>query len=309
MAQNYQPNTQQPVSQHYGPPPPASLTPLTPQNSAGPVPLARLPLQIGTTATWSAARSAVTLFPGLAIIGGAIWFAIAANDFNVGVVLAALLFALPGGLLTVFAVMHLLSAVKTRASDLLLFPEGLLVDGGRLHGERIGWKDLQPPYAEMEDTTVKRLTLWRIFLFLLSLTNKRSRVIVSPVVPVRVWRLYINHGGQRRMIAETDRPIESDSMTAAKSSVVAVVEGQRYVEQAPTVPQQILTCGSCGGPAVPEDAPSITCVYCHQPVPMPQQLRAQAAGAKAMAQSRTTTTNMIAKLRDQPRAAHTNGWL
>jgi hypothetical protein len=28
-----------------------------------------------------------------------------------------------------------------------------------------------------------------------------------------------------------------------------------------------------------------------------------------MAQSRTTTTQMIAKLRDQPRAAHTNGWL
>jgi hypothetical protein len=42
---------------------------------------------------------------------------------------------------------------------------------------------------------------------------------------------------------------------------------------------------------------------------MPANLRSQAAGSKAMAQSRTTTTQMIAKLRDQPRAAHTNGWL
>ena len=236
-------------------------------------------------------------------------FAVSANVVEGGTIFAALIVALPGGLLTVFAVMHLFAAIKTRASDLLLFPEGLQVDGGRLHGQRIGWKELHPPYAEIEDTTVKRLTLWRIFLFLLSLMNKRSRVIYSPVVPVRVWRLHVFQGGQRKLIAETDRPIESDSMNAAKSSVCAVVEGQRYVEQAPTVPAQILSCASCGGPAVPDDAPSVTCVYCHQQVPMPQQLRQQAAGSKAMAQSRTTTTQMIAKLRDQPRAAHTNFWL
>jgi hypothetical protein len=289
VGQNYQPQYQPPM--------------------AGPTPLARLPLQIGTTATWSAARSALALFPGLAILGGAIAIPISANRVDGGTIIAALMVALPGGLLTVFAVMHLMSAIKTRASDLLLFPEGLQVDGGRLHGQRIGWKELHPPYAEIEDTTVKRLTLWRIFLFLLSLMNKRSRVIVSPVVPVRVWRLHVFQGGERKMIAETDRPIESDSMNAAKSSVCAVVEGQRYVEQAPTVPAQILSCASCGGPAVPDDAPSVTCAYCHQQVPMPQQLRQQAAGSKAMAQSRTTTTQMIAKLRDQPRAAHTNFWL
>lgn len=297
MGQNYQPYPQQ--QQQFGAPMP----------NAGSPPLARLPLQIGTTATWSAARSALALFPGLAILGGAIAIPISANVVDGGTIFAALLVALPGGLLTVFAVMHLVSAIKTRASDLLLFPEGLQVDGGRLHGQRIAWKELQPPYAEIEDTTVKRLTLWRIFLFLLSLMNKRSRVIYSPVAPVRIWRLHVHRGGQRTLIAESEREIESDSMDAAKDSVVAVVEGQRYVEQAPTVPAQILSCGSCGGPAVPDDAPSVTCVYCHQQVPMPQQLRAQAAGSKAMAQSRTTTTNMIAKLRDQPRAAHTNFWL
>ncbi|MEO7112806.1 MAG: hypothetical protein ABI183_20350 [Polyangiaceae bacterium] len=318
MGQPYQPNQPPPQSQQqYGVPPPQSqhgapppqMQNAPPPGAAGPTPLARLPLQIGTTATWSAARSALALFPGLAILGGAIAIPISANVVDGGTIFAALLVALPGGLLTVFAVMHLMSAIKTRASDLLLFPEGLQVDGGRLHGERIGWKELHPPYAEIEDTTVKRLTLWRIFLFLLSLMNKRSRVIVSPVVPVRVWRLHVFKNGQRTLIAETDRPIESDSMNAAKSSVCAVVEGQRYVEQAPAVPAQILSCASCGGPAVPDDAPSVTCNYCHQQVPMPQQLRAQAAGSKAMAQSRTTTTQMIAKLRDQPRAAHTNLWL
>lgn len=279
------------------------------QPTQQPTPLARLPLQIGTTATWSAARAAVALFPGLAILGCAIYIGATSSSFDGGVLISCLLVALPGGLLTVYAVMHLFAAVKTRASDLLLFPEGLQVDGGRLHGQRIGWKELQHPYAEIEDTTVKRLTMWRIFLFLLSLMNKRSRVVYSPVVPVRVWRLWVTHGGQRRLIAETDRPIECDSMNAAKASVCAVVEGQHYVEQAPTIPTQMLSCNSCGGPAVPDDAPTVTCTYCHQQVQMPPQLRQQAAGAKAMAQSRTTTTQMIAKLRDQPRAAHTNGWL
>ncbi|MGH7281847.1 MAG: hypothetical protein ACRELY_10015 [Polyangiaceae bacterium] len=287
------------------PPPPQSVNYGAPPQAA---PLACLPLQIGTTATWSAARAAVALFPGLAILGGAIYLPFAARSPN-NVIVAAFLLALPGGLLTVFALMHLFEAVKTRASDLLFYPDGLLVDGGRLHGQRIGWKELHPPYAEIEDTTVKRLTLWRIFLFLASLSSRRSRTIYSPVVPVRIWRLHVFHGAQKKLIAETDRAIESDSMNAAKSSVCAVVEGQSYVEQAAVVPAQILSCGSCGGPAVPDDAPSVTCVYCHQQVQMPPALRPQAAGSKAMAQSRATTTQMIADLRKQPRAAQTNFWL
>ncbi|MEO8797189.1 MAG: hypothetical protein ABI551_04830, partial [Polyangiaceae bacterium] len=264
---------------------------------------------IGTTATWSAARSAVALFPGLALIGVAIALAVGADPLDAGTVFGTLLIAMPGGLLAAFAAMHLVSAVKTRASDILLYPEGILVDGGRLHGQRIGWKELQHPYASIEDTTVKRLTLWRILLFVLSLLNKRSRTIVSPVVPVQIWRLHVVQGGQRRLIAETDRPIERDSMNAAATSINAVVEGQRYVEQAPAVEQQILTCGACGGPAVPDDADVVPCRYCGAPVRVPLPLRHQAAGAKAMAQSRTTTTEMIAKLRDQPRAARSNVWL
>ncbi|HEX7667275.1 MAG TPA: hypothetical protein VF407_22240 [Polyangiaceae bacterium] len=298
---------QQPYSHPH--PPPQPPPPVMANANAGPAPLARLPLQIGTTATWSAARSAVALFPGLGIIGGAIAIAVTAGSFDGTTVLYTAFFALPGILLTVFAVMHLVSAVKTRASDLLLYPEGILVDGGRLHGQRIGWKELHAPYTEVEDTRVTRLTLWRIFLFMLSLMNKRSREIVSPVEPVQVWRLHVMHNGQRKLIAETDRPIERDSMNAAAASITAVVEGQKYVEQAPAVPQQILVCGACGGPAVPDDADVVPCKYCRAPVQVPPPLRHQAAGAKAMAQSRTTTTNMIAKLRAQPRAAHSNVWL
>ena len=250
----------------------------------------------------------MALFPGLAIIGLGIYLIATADTLQrhpLGIV--AFCFV-PGVLLAIYAVMNLFVALKTRASDLLFFPDGLIVDGGRLHGERIAWNELHPPYAEMEDTTARRLTLLRIFLFMLSIAS-RSRRIISPVVPVRVWKLYVSHRGHRRLIAETDRPIESDSMRAAATSVVAVVQGQRYVAQAPAITAQIATCPACGAPAVPDDAPAVTCAYCRQWVPLSPAVRGQAGAAKALSQSRTTTTAMIAKLRQQPRAARTNTWL
>ncbi len=275
-------------------------------------PLARLPLQIGTTATWSAARAAVALFPGLAFLGGAVYCVINAVQKDVPPIAAVMLtamVALPGVMLTVYAVTHLIAAVKTRASDLLLYPDGILVDGGYLHGHRIGWRELQPPFAQIEDTSARRLTLWRIFLFFVTLLLTKGRRIYSPVEPVRIWRLHVWQAGQKRLVAETERPIERDSMAAAAASMQAVVQGQRYVEQAPVIAQQILVCHACGGPAVPDDAPAVTCAYCRTAIPMPPQLRQQAAGVKAMAQSRETTAKMIAKLRDQPRATRSNGWL
>ena len=99
----------------------------------GSPPLARLPLQIGTTATWSAARSALTLFPSLAIVAFGV-----SLGFTTRSLILALFVAVPGILLAVFAGTHLVTAVKTRASDLLLYPDGVLVDGGRLHGHRSG---------------------------------------------------------------------------------------------------------------------------------------------------------------------------
>ena len=132
---------------------------------------------------------------------------------------------------------------------------------------------------------------------------------VDATSKVKVWRLHIHRGGARRLIAETDRPIERDSMTAAATSVGAVVSGQRYVAEAPTVAARILTCGRCGAAAVPDDAPVVACAYCATDVPVPADIRGQAAATKAASATRGTTDAIIAKLRDQPRAAHANVWL
>ncbi len=292
--------------QPYAHPPPQPY-PVAPPAAAPPAqPLARLPLQIGTTATWGAARAAATLFPSLGCVVGGVFLLVNATGDDDGSGGFGILF---GVLLLVYAGVHLWSALKTRASDLLFFPDGLLVDGGKMHGQRFPWQELAPPFARIEDTTANRLTIWRIFLFILSLSGRGYRRIVSPMAEVRVWKLWLNHRGQELLVAESDRPIEADSMTAAAHSIDAVMAGRKYVQQAPTVNVQVATCGACGAPAVPDDAPAVACTYCRQWVQLPAQVRSQAAAAKAMEQSRATTAKMVAKLRDQPRAARVNAWL
>jgi len=265
--------------------------------------LARLPLQIGTTATWSAGRSAATLFPGIALLGAAV--AIVAT-LHTGKL--ALVVLVPGVLLIAFAIGHVLGAIRNRASDVMLLTSGLVVDGGRLHGSSMPWGELTPPFAEVEETSIRRITLKVIGLIVLSMMMERL-MVVSAREPVRVWRLHVHHRGQRLMVGETDRPIERDSMLAAAASVCAVVSGQRYVAQAPTVAARIVTCNRCGGPAVPDDAPWVPCVYCGAQVALPDDVRGQAAATKSQSPERSRTGEIIAKLRDQPRAARANAWL
>jgi hypothetical protein len=288
-----------PAHAGYGPPRP----PASPARSAEEGVLARLPLQIGTTSTWSAGRSAAALFPGFALMGAAVSLA---AHMEGGFEVVAIL-AVAGALLVAYSVMHAFGAVRTRASDLLLLPDALVVDGGRLHGEKIAWSELSEPYAQIEDTTEKRITMGSIFLILLAvLTRSPGGRILAPV---QVWRLHVYRGGQQRTVAQTDRAIERDSMIAAASSVCAVASGQRYVAEAPTVAARILSCSACGAPAIPDDADSVVCGYCNARVAVPPDIRGQAAAAKALSSGRSTTTEIIAKLRDQPRAARTNTWL
>jgi hypothetical protein len=267
--------------------------------------LARLPLQIGTTSTWSAGRAAAALFPGFALIGAAVSMMIHLGGDGIRLVLAV---AAVGGMLVIYAIGHIRGAIRTRASDVMLLPDGLLVDGGHLHGEKMPWNEFTAPYAEIEDTTAKRITLGSMVMVVLSILT-RSSSWGGFTAPVQVWRLHVHRKGERRLIAETDRPIERDSMQAAASSVCAVVSGQRYVAETPTVAAKILSCQSCGAPAVPDDAAFVKCVYCNASIALPDDIRGQAAAVKNMSQNRSATAEIIAKLRDQPRAAHANKWL
>ncbi len=281
-------------------------------------PLARLPLQIGTTSTWSAARSAIALFPGLGLVlCGAITAVLSDTKDDDAVSLTVALWPLTfvlGPLLLAYGLFHLFGALKNRASDVLLHPEGLVVDGGRLHGTRIGWNELHPPFAEVEEAESTRLVMWKMLVFTLWLVvvvaaRGDIRGSMSPVQRVPVWRLWVFRGGRRDVIAQTDRPIEADSMHAAAASIDAVVSGRKYVEEAPRVLQQITVCPQCGAPAVPDDAPHVACTFCRAWVPLPPQVRGQAAASKAMQSSRSLQKDMIQKLVQQPQAGRANAWL
>ncbi len=306
-----QPPQQQPQQAQPQQRPPAGV-------GAASKPLARLPLQIGTTSTWSAARAAVALFPGLALmLCGVVTALVSDAKDDDAISLTATLWPLTfvlGPLLLVYGVFHLYGALKNRASDVLLHTEGLVVDGGRLHGTRIAWGELTHPFAHVEETESTRLVMWKMLVFTLWLvavvaSRGNFRGSMSPVQRVRVWRLWVVRGGRPEIVAQTDREIEADSMHAAAASIEAVVSGRKYVEEAPQVATQITACPQCGAPAVPDDADQVSCVYCRAWVPLPPQVRGQAAASKAMQSSRAVHQNMIRKLVEQPRAGRSNGWL
>src|ERR1700722_6778081 len=153
--------------------------------------LARLPLQIGTTATWSAGRAAAALFPGLAILGVAVAVAMAlgSNVSDGGRLVIALVVL--GLMLVGYAIAHLVGAIRTRASDVVLVADGLIVDGGGLHGERIGWNELTVPFAELEETSARRLTMKTMLLVALSIVAERN-LAGQLREPVKVWLLPVH---------------------------------------------------------------------------------------------------------------------
>jgi hypothetical protein len=280
-------------------------------------PLARLPLQIGTTSTWSAARAAIAIFPGLAcMLIGVLTALLSDSKGDDAISLTIALWPLTvvlGPMMLVYGVIHFYGALKNRASDVLLHPEGLVIDGGRLHGTSIGWQELYAPFATVEEAEATRLVMWKMLLFtfwLVIVMSSRGNVrwSMSPVQKVTIWKLWILRGGQPHLVAQTDREIEADSMHAAAASIEAVMSGRRYVEHAPAVTTQVTSCPQCGAPAVPDDAPAVSCTFCRAWVPLPPQVRGQAASTKAMQASRQTQQKMVAKLLEQPRAASTNAW-
>lgn len=293
---------------------------MAPSSPAQPAPLARLPLQIGTSATWNATAAALTLLPAFALTVLPI-----AYLGEVGIVVACVVLLTLTLPFVIYGIASLVRSRRSRASDIHLDAGGISIDGGPMHGHRISWGELVPPFAVVETTTEKRFRLgWLLlgalmfilFLCLLALAIAAKgdglggafRVFGTPwkrkeITIQKLW-LYTRAGAI--VAAVTDREIEASSMQAAAESVDAVMKGRTYVEQAPSVAAHIVTCPRCGAPAVPDDVPAIACFYCRGTVPMPPQARQQAAATRAMSASRATSQKIVAKLLDQPRAASVN---
>ncbi|MCE9575112.1 MAG: hypothetical protein K8W52_18315, partial [Deltaproteobacteria bacterium] len=256
----------------------------------------RLPLQIGTTATWAAARTALALFPGLAMAVVTVQALIA--DLGDATVIPGALCVL----LLVYAGFYVRLAVRARASDLVCTTEAVAIDGGPHGGTRIAWTELTPPYAVVESAKEERLVLWRLPITAVLMLGGEG----DPTEKIPVWRLAVWRGGTRLVLAESDRAIEAESMRAAVATIEAVVSGRRFVAEAAQLPTEFARCPACGAALVPADAAEVTCAYCRATAPLPPAVRAQAQAGQQLARSRGRTARRIARLRRQPRASMIN---
>lgn len=265
-------------------------------------PMARLPLQVGTTATWAVARAAITFVPGLALLGvGVSWFLEGGSS---GELEGAI--AICGGLFITSSVLSLRLALKTRASDLQVFSDWLRLEGGPQHATQVPWKELTSPWAGVEQTKVERLVLWRMPLTALFAVGGEG---FDPTKKVDAWRLWVMRDGKRVDLGETDRPGEAASFRAAAATIAAVCEGQRHLETAKKLKTEFASCPRCNAALVPDDADQVVCSYCKATVPLPERFRKQAASAKIMQGARARTSKMIHALVEQPGASRSNFWL
>jgi hypothetical protein len=263
--------------------------------------MVRLPLQVGTTATWAAARVAIALFPALSLfVVGVLWVKAGVDGEAI-----AIPFVL-GGLLLAYAWFYARLALRSRASDLRFLDDALAIDGGRHGRTRIPWAELTEPYARVEDAEESRLVLWRLPLTAIAVVGGEG---VDPTAKRPAWRLAVWRQGARVQIGETDRAIEAQSMRAAVATIQDLCAGRKAMARAAAIETAHAPCPECGAPLVPDDDATVECAYCKRTVPLPETVRAQAAAALVLSRRQRRNARAIARLLRQPGAAISNLWL
>ena len=283
--------------------------------------LARFPLLVGTSCGWNIGGAALTFLPALALTAVPILYG---TDSGVLVSLVLLvLITLP---FMVYALASIVRAFRSRASDVVLDADGIVIHGGAHHGRRIAWSQLSAPHATIESFVEQRFRLGRLlagsFLTIASVAvdvlmvaiaskSKSSVRLVWWGSPwergdIQVHRLEIFFGDESIVVGVTDDETEAESMRAAAESIVAVMEGRHYVEEAPKVDAPIVSCGKCGAPVPPAATAETACPYCGATVAMPTEVQAQAEAAEAMERARPDRRGAVSSLLQQPQAGRIN---
>jgi hypothetical protein len=181
----------------------------------------RLPLQIGTSALWSLARTSVA-FPGLVIVVLGLWLSWEivrdgsggdnGDGAKIGLAIAA-----AGGVLVGFAYIHFRRLLAERPSDVLLDEKGLRVEGGIRDGLVLAWADIDRGRCRIATTEEERVTTWRLILNLpliaVSLFGGDDAT-VGLQQKVRVHRLFVARDGEpnEMLVAEADVEVEHLSL-------------------------------------------------------------------------------------------------
>lgn len=258
----------------------------------------RLPLQVGTSALWAAARAAATIAPGGLLLAAGV----AAGGF----VTSAIGLALLG-----FGLMQVPRAWRTRASDAVLTRESLAIEGGPLNGTRLLWETLDPDKTRAETRDEGRLSAVVLarhatWMGMSALAGDQLELAPDEAVPIRRLHLVTNDG-RDLVAAEAEHPGEQASLDALLGTIA-----DRLGDAAPEVPKlppQVVGCPGCGAPVRPSHEADVGCDFCDSRVPVPDALRQRVASQQALSGARASIEHAVAALLEQPGATRANAVL
>jgi hypothetical protein len=266
----------------------------------------RLPLQIGTSALWSLARSSV-FFPGILLVGLGIYALIELWDLDKVAFAIAGALVLSGALFVYYAYRHARLALDERPSDVVLDDDGIRIEGGARHGLSLAWKDIEPAGCAVADEIEERLVLWRMVvdipLMAIAVLGESGELMLSPTQKTPIKRLYVKtNDGERLLVAEGDTPVEQESLAA----LIATIRSPRWYGKAPLAKAKpaVITCSHCGASIAPSPHESVQCPFCDTAVHMPEDVRTKVRAAMELGRTRRAGLRHLGRLlASQPSAA------
>ncbi len=164
---------------------------------------------------------------------------------------------------------------SARASDCVLEPDELRIEGGKYDGFRMAWSQIER--ALMKDGVLH-----------LELGSGVS-------VPIAV----ASDRDEIRSIEALQRSIEERAKKRADAPPPPVARHATSV----------LACSVCGAPVAPDDRDDVACHFCGVRVAVPDDLRARIRAARSLRKERASLDAVVARLLNQPSAQRVNRWL
>lgn len=251
----------------------------------------RMPLQIGRSALVEATFMAAAAINALALA-----LAHVPEGDEVSVIVAAAALVLTG----LWGAVAWSSMIGSRASDLVLGPGGLRIEGGPRHGRAFAWAELDAAGCRVENDRVKDPVGAPLRGQQLVLRTVDGR----DVLVAEVWQsddleaLYVALDELRAVHGLPPRP--DDPRTPPRRAAPAAPDA------GPAADAELLRCDGCGASAVPSDMSEVPCPMCRRPIAVPAAVRRGLADGAALAEERARGLELVRSLLEQPGATATN---
>ncbi len=244
----------------------------------------RLPLQVGASAVWNAAIASATVVPAAVLLLVSLVAAVLAWIVVIFAWEVALFVLFLEGFLVYTGVKRLRRALRQRPTDVILDRDGLRFEGGKRHGQRLAWGDIDGARSMIEPRKDSELA------------DLHALVLCR-------------RDGNRMEVAVADNQGERQSLAALLATIQAAAGGSPPAEPPPPSGPVLLACGNCGAAVRPEVADQVTCASCGQTVAVSRELRERIRAAAILPGARADSARLVERLLEQPGAHSANLWL